>query len=508
MRKPGALLAIAALGLSACAGSGSAPASEPTAADPPSVEVPVEEPTPTEAIDPGADRVLDPDIRHLLPAGTDQLRGEGATLALVGVHRIEPTVLAVVGVLTPTDAFDPLILTEPAYAKPGAGDFSNLTLTVPDDPRAYLPMRTDRGDCLCSPLNRISSSDPTAVHALFAVPADAETVTLTVGEFGTVNTLPITDIPTGERRSGLGPDLNIEVFDTTRTDGRMQVRIRLENPTGQTTRLPRGRYDSALIGSSGPCFRGLTVLGANGRTVGVASDVGCQRGYLPGSRKYVDLTLTMGDPGGRNLVFLPSLGVPLRGVPSKGEIRKGTREVVDGRVRFSVDQIEVVEVDDSDRLRVPLRAVVSVPDEVGRSDTEIDGDSTDDGDAATTTSSPTPTATGAEATEGVPPAALAEGGAQTLDQVVELVQDAPVKQLSLTVHAGGPGSTSEWLAWSRAQANLLVAELTDRLGADWTVNGTGAGPAEPLIPPSPGEQDRAQLRVNDRVEIRVGTPTG
>ncbi len=466
MRMGGAVLLAAAVLLSACSGDTD---------EPPATEVETSaatwtpEPTTTASIAETADRPLDSRKRPIVPAVTRTLRGDTATLDLVAVYRIAPDVVAVTGVLTPGEAWDPRGLAEAGWGDPQAPDFSAVSITVPDDSRVFLPLRTERGHCLCSPLRAVERG-PTTVYALLGIPAEVERVSVEIADLGTFDDEEIQDIPAGPARAGLGPSHNLEVLEVRRGAGRLTATVRVENPTDDADRLPRGTFDPTLIASPGPCFRSLIVVGTDGRTAGVVGEEGCQRGFLPGAHRYVDLTLTLGDPMGRGLTYLSPLGAPVRGVTAQGQPALGDRDVIVGHDRYQTGEIEVIQGSQL-RLRIPLSAVLAEPEQT----------------------EPTSTPTGSTPTETAAPRIVKSGG-KVLDTVGRLVSKTEARRLTATVHTSAGATASERLARSREQAALIAAELEDRLGDEWVVVGTGAGSSQPLV---------AEGQLNDRIEIRL-----
>lgn len=493
----GGLAAIAIL-LAACSGSSGSAATDPVSSQPVSTESGALEPSSDPSGDPGADRPLDPRLRHIQPRVTRSVSDSSAGFGLTGVYRIAPDVVVVVGVLTPGRDWEPWALSEPVYTSADAADFSRVSLAVAGDDRTFLPLRTERGHCLCSPLRAVGS-DPTTVHVLIGIPEGAQTVTLTVGDLGSIADEPVVALPDGLPRVGLGPRYNLEIVGVTRAAGAVTATVRVENPTDDSTRLPRGAFDPVFIADPSACFRSVAVIGADGRTAGVVREEGCQRGYLPSAHRYVDLTVHLGDPMGRSLVFLPSLGAPLRGTVVRGPVELGDRNVIVGRDRFRTGEIEVL-AGPQQQLRVPLRALIAPATE---------------GTATGPPESPSPTA--------LSEAVLAEGAGAVLDSIAQLAaasQPAAASEpaagsepaaLSLTVHLSGSssdgpgaGSGAQRQARSRAQAELLVGQLRERLGDTWQVTGTGVGGSEPLLAGPPGSLDPGLAELNNRVEIRVG----
>lgn len=445
----------AALALSGCSVGGAAPGGPPT------VSVQPVETTTTATATTGVDRPIDA-AEHVLPPTIRTLALPGARFGLTGVQRLADDVVVVVGVLTPSDGFVPSDLTEPAHVRPGGGgDLSDLTVTVPGDDRKFIPLRTERGDCLCSPLRPEAMTGPMPVYALVGIPADAEVVALAVADGTVLENIEIEDLPTDVSRSPLGPSHNVEVLQARRFEGRLTVRTRVENPSRDSTRLPRGLFDPTHLADLGPCFRGLSVVASDGRTVGITRETDCDRGYLPTAGRFVDLTLTTGDPGGTGLVFLPTLGTPLVGLPVVGFGERGERDVVVGLDRYRVGEVEVV-TGPRPRLHIPLDRLMA----------------------------------GAQLEEGADP---------ILASVVAQTEGASVPRLALTVHSGGTQGAGDQLATTVAQSAVLVEELQRRLGADWTVTGTGVGGSSPLVAVRGTGLDAALVAgLNARVEIRIG----
>lgn len=483
----GWLAAVAVL-LTACSGVPGTEVADPSSTEGSATESLPVDPAPESSVDPGVDRLLDRRLRHIQPRVTRSVRDSTAAFGLTAVYRIAPDVVAVVGLITPGQSWEPWELSEPTYTSSEAADFSRVTLTVPDDERTYLPLRTERGHCLCSPLRAVGP-DPTAVHVLAGVPESATSVTLTVGDLGSISDEPIVPLPDGTMRSGLGPRHNLEVLNASREGGVVTATVRVENPTEDSTRLPRGTFDPIFIADPSPCFRSIAVVGADGRTLGVAREEDCQRGYLPSHNRYVDLTVTLGDPMGRSPIFLPSLGTPLHGMVVRGPVELGDRDVIVGRDRYRSGDIEVL-AGRQQQLRVPLRALIapatsSAPDQTGQPE------------------QPTPPTV-------VPEAQLAENAPGVLDAIAALAAESQTQVLSLTVHlsgsgsAAGGGSGAQRQARSRAQAELLVTQLRERLPQGWRVTGNGAGGSEPLLTGSVGSLDPELAELNNRVEIRLG----
>lgn len=130
-------------------------------------------------------------------------------------------------------------------------------------------------------------------------------------------------------------------------------------------------------------------------------------------------------------MFLPTLGTPLVGLPVVGFGERGERDVVVGLDRYRVGEVEVV-TGPRPRLHIPLDRLMA----------------------------------GAQLEEGADP---------ILASVVAQTEGASVPRLALTVHSGGTQGAGDQLATTVAQSAVLVEELQRRLGADWTVTGTGVG---------------------------------
>jgi outer membrane protein OmpA-like peptidoglycan-associated protein len=253
------------------------------------------------------------------------------------------------------------------------------------------------------------------------------------------------------------------VDSAARKGGTVTARVRLQS-FGDTERFVRGVFNPPVIGEQGTCYRSLFVLGG-GSKAGIVTKKGCLAGQVPEKDKQVALELSMGDPGGEPLTFIPSDGLPIFGVPSTGTGTEGSADLVDFAFRSKT-----------------AAATVSTGEQVSI-------------DLATSV------------LFALDSAELTPAAGASLNAAVQALQGQSCRRLTIGGHTDSQGEAAYNLTLSQQRAEAVKQALGAKLGAGWTLDAQGFGETELAVKEegSPEAIAAAQER-NRRVEVTACSP--
>ena len=403
------------------------------------------------------------------PEAVRTIEAAGQEFTLFGVHRIAADRVvvsgAIGGVVTTKSAAG---WHEPGYFRPNGGyEFADVSITGSGGAR-HLPVRDGDGRCLCSlsthPYDGLPSPQAPAWVVLSA-PSAAATVTVKVGELGTIENVPVTDLPqTDAVPFGWEEVLSIESLQ--RADGVLTARTTIHNPGDvvPTYTLGRHMFEFSDLDGQG-CFQGLAAWGDAQPTGRLVEDQNCFRGSMPGPGEQISLDVLVADPGGARVFVLPDAGLPVTvqaaGQPSQGP--KRSLRTYAGRVAedgATVENGEVLTVD----LDTKVLFALDKADLTNRADKAL----------------------------AVAAKALTAQGRRSI---------------TVAGHTDGQGEKDQNLQLSRKRATAVADALSKRLGAGWDISVTWYGMSEPVAKETgtPDEVEAARAR-NRRVEITVQNP--
>jgi len=388
---------------------------------------------------------------------------KGQSFGLTSIVRVGEDRVVVSGVLTPAN---PIMVGTDAEAgfleMAKGGDFSAVTLAKPGDTETtYLPVRDADGRCLCSSVRPGFDGKPIPVSIVVSAPKDLTVVDLTVGPVGTFTGVKIAaPAPTPQQATALGVSQGLIIDSAVREGGKVTTRVRMQT-FGKTERLVRGVFNPPVIGEQGNCYRSLFVLGG-GTKAGIVTKQGCTSGQVPQDDMQVALDLTMGDPGGTELTFIPSDGLPIFGVPTTGTAKEGSADLVDFAFR---SKTAAATVSTGEQVTIDLATSVLFAFD------------------------------SAELT----PAADA-----SLNAAAQALQGQPGRTLTIGGHTDSQGDAAYNLTLSQQRAEAVKQALTAKLGAGWTLAAQGFGETQLAAKEegSPEAIAAAQER-NRRVEVTV-----
>ncbi|WP_151526326.1 OmpA family protein [Serinicoccus kebangsaanensis] len=380
----------------------------------------------------------------------------GVTFELHGVQRLAADRVVVLGRLdlsglegTP----DSRQWQEPGHTPPQAWghEFAPFTLSVAGDPATYLPVRDAADKCLCSVVRSdFGGQPPLSVMTVLSAPEDADTVTITMPDFGTAQSVPVVPVPAADS-SPLGTRHWLSVLGVSRSGGTVSVEVEVTARVGGGA-APYGSYQFTV---DPLCFGAVTTV--SGEFVGTASTTSCTRGTFPSIEgDAVRLHTELDDPGGTDLVLLPWNGWPMRmpvqGAPQAGAERQFLARSQDAGAELS-------------RVQVTLdTAVVFDTDE----------------------------------------AKIRPEAREALDLAAAQLEAQAGRRLLITGHTDGRGDEEDNLTLSRARARAVEEGLRSRLDDDWVFETRGLGESEMAAPErgTRAEVEAARAR-NRRVELTV-----
>ena len=128
-------------------------------------------------------------------------KGSRFDLTLNAVRRTSAQAVIVEATITASNGNTPLFdLAEPGYAyrdtdegRASTYEFSAVTLSVPDDPLVYQPLRDERGSCACTQgIQFLDGGRSMGVYTYVTAPESADTVTVVVTGFAPFPDVPVT----------------------------------------------------------------------------------------------------------------------------------------------------------------------------------------------------------------------------------------------------------------------------------------------------------------------------
>ena len=122
------------------------------------------------------------------------------TFTLNAVRRVSPESVVVEGTLTAASNTVLSDLAEPGFAvravggeRPSTYEISAVSLSVPADPKVYLPLRDEKGFCACTQgIQSLASGQSMGTYTYVTAPAGARAVTITLAKFASFPTVPVT----------------------------------------------------------------------------------------------------------------------------------------------------------------------------------------------------------------------------------------------------------------------------------------------------------------------------
>lgn len=387
---------------------------------------------------------------------------EGHEFSLTGVHPLASDRVVVTGYVDFEDMdnadFSLSPWEEPGF-RFGAGgtQFAALELTVPDDPRTYLPVRNADDVCLCSVIRSgFQTGGPTMpVMMVLSAPDDIGSVDLTwpdVGEFTDVEVTPIPE----QHTAAWGIGQVVSATEATRADGVITARMSV-GTTEDTEQYGIGVFQ---FGSDQTRFAGIA---ATAGSTGTWSEEDRYGAMLPSAGEGVDFEATFPDPGTDDIVLLPFNGFPLT-APIDGEASEGSGEAIN-TYSFRTKQEGASIAQDEDSVEILLDTTVLFDEN--------------------------------EST-------LTSDAEQTLELAAEQLRAQDGRSVTIDGHTDTQGGAQYNLDLSLARAEAVRDALEPLLGDGWDFEVNGYGYERTLVDErgTPEEIAAAQAR-NRRVEVTV-----
>ncbi len=457
-----AIAALAVAALAGCTGDGgeaedTAEATTPAPAA--TTEAPTEEPG-----EPGEHVPITEPMERTWPEPVETVAGEGREFTLFGVHRIDDERVVVTGSIAGSyEGTAAGSWFEPGYFfATGGYEFSRIAVVDADGVR-HLPVRDGEDHCLCS-LSSQPYEDLTEPRApawvVLSAPADATTLDVEVTGVGTVENVPITELPAATSVP-FGWEEVLSMDSVEREGGVLTARATIANvgDVDPSYLYSRHRFDYFDLASQ-HCFQGFAAWGGAEPTGRMAADPDCERGPLPAAGEQVTLEVKIADPGTGDLLILPDAGLPLTvesdGSPAPGAVESlrtyAARSEQGGATLTGGEQVSV----------------------------DLDTSVLFDIDEATLT-----------------PAAK-----DALAIAVETLEAQESRSIVVAGHTDSVGSEEDNLTLSEQRAKAVAKALERELGGGWDVSVEWYGETRPAVDEGgDDEQVEAARARNRRVEI-------
>ncbi len=392
---------------------------------------------------------------------------EGHSFDLVGVHRLADDRVVVTGLLHlrnyPNSELGVSQWEEAGYADYPVShgfQFAPFELTTGSSDATYLPVRGQKGSCLCSVVRPgfQEREGPLAVMTVMSAPARAGQVNLAMEGYGEMKDVPVTEIPSTTHTSW-GTSEVLAVRSARRTGGTISARLSMAT-TGDRggSTSGQGAYN---FGRDQNCFAGLVVTGPT-KLAGLADPRGCEHRRTPREGKAEDVLVTFPDPGTDRIVFLPWDGFPMA-ADVAGEPAEGSGDLL---VPFaSRTRTDGATVTEGEQVTVDLDT--SLFFEFGK-------------------------------------ARLTRDAKDSLAVAVEALRAQDGRHLTIVGHTDSQGDNDRNMVLSLRRAKAVRDALKPKLGPGWTFEVDGRGEEEPVAEEKgdPQQVEQAQAR-NRRVEITV-----
>lgn len=473
---------VAAVGvLTACNGGGSETGPAPSGTT--DAAVPSEGPTTddtgaTAGATAGATDAAGPELDTPVPATASLERTWPEALGTVsegereftlhGVHRLDDERAVVTGHLRGStgDSAGAQWFEPGFFFSSGGYEFSRVAV-VDDSGVRHLPVRDEDGRCLCSLTTKVydelGEEGTAPAWTVVTLPAGQDTVDVDVADVGTLEDVPVTDLPEAQSVPfGWNEVLTVDRVD--REGGVVTARATIANAGDFRPSYTLSRHQFGFPDLEGQhCFQGLSAYGPPAPTGRMLEDPGCHRGSLVEPGQQITVEVMVADPGGDRLVILPDAGLPVT-TPVEGDPVEGAAESL--RTYAARTEQAGASVEAGEGLRVTLDTAVLF-----------------DFDEATLTSE-------ADAAVAV---------------AVETLEAQGSRSIVIAGHTDGQGSAERNEELSELRAEAVAAVLEEQLGDGWDITVEWHGSTRPVADESgtPEQVEAAQAR-NRRVEITVG----
>lgn len=386
---------------------------------------------------------------------------------LFGVHRLDDARVVVTGQIGgATGGTAGAQWFEPGYFFSNGGyEFSRVALTDEHEVR-HLPVRDKDDHCLCSLSTKVyeelGDEGTAPAWAVVSLPADQDTVDVDIADVGTIEDVPVTDLPDAQSVP-FGWNEVLTIDKVARADGIVTARATIVTAGDfrPSYTLARHQFDFPDIVGNG-CFQGLAAYGQVAPTGRMLADPDCYRGSIQEPGMQVTVEVKVADPGGERLILLPDAGLPVT-TPAEGVAQEGPRESL--RAYATRTEEAGATVDEGEELSVSLDTSVLF-----------------DFDKATLT--------------GKADKALAVA-AKTLQ-----AQDS--RAIVVAGHTDGQGSAARNEELSEQRAKAVAEALEKKLGSGWDVTVEWHGSSQPVADESGTAEQVEEARArNRRVEITV-----
>lgn len=418
-----------------------------------------------------------PELNTFVPvdAGTERVWPEeietvsegDKEFTLFGVHRLDDERVVVTGriagAVSSTAAAEWF---EPGFFHTMGGyEFSNVALVDADGAR-HLTVRDENDRCLCSlstaVYDELGDEGQAPAWAVVGVPGDQDTIDVEVTGVGTIEDVPVTELPeTDSTPFGWNEVLTID--GVTRESGVVSARTTIAN-TGDflpSYNLPQHAFGFEELGGQ-HCFQGLAAYGGPQPTGRMAVDDQCHGGSMPEPAHQITLDVKVADPGGERVVILPDAGLPLV-TAAEGSPTQGAEESL--RTYLPRTEQAGATVEEGQELTVSLDTEVLF--EFDQAELTADAD-------------------------------------EALAVAAETLKAQDVRAIVVAGHTDGQGSAERNLELSQARAEAVAEALEADLGDGWDITVEWHGMDQPVADESgtPAQVEAAQAR-NRRVEITV-----
>lgn len=463
-----AIVALGMFALAACSGSTEEPAPAPTAetSSPTAAPEDSEDPSASEAAELNTHVPLAPGTARTWPEALETVSEGDQEFTLFGVHRIDEERVVVTGRITGSyDSAAAGSWFEPGYSfSLGGYEFSRVAV-IDDDGVRHLPVRDSDEHCLCSlstqPYEDLT--DPQApAWAVLSAPADATALDVEIIDVGTVEDVPITDLP-AEESVPFGWEEVLTIDSPTREGGVLTARTTIANPGETDPTYLYGRHQFDYFDVSSPhCFQGLAAWAEQSPTGRVAKDEECTTGGMPPAGEQVTLEVKVADPGAEEVLILPDAGLPVS-VTATGSPGPGATESLHTYAARTETAGATVEA--GEELTIDLDTTVLF-----------------DVDKAT----------------------LTAGAKDALAVAAATLAGQESREIVVAGHTDSVGSEEDNLVLSEKRAKAVAEALEAELGAEWDIAVEWHGENQPVAEEA-GDDARVEAARarNRRVEITV-----
>lgn len=463
-----AIVALGMFALAACSGSTEEPEPAPTpeTSSPDTAPDGSEDPSVSEAEELNIHVPLAPGTTRTWPEALETVSEGDQEFTLFGVHRIDEERVVVTGRIAGSyDSTAAGSWFEPGYFfSHGGYEFSRVAV-IDDDGVRHLPVRDSDDRCLCSlstqPYDDLT--DPqAAAWAVLSAPADATTLDVEVIDVGTVEDVPITDLP-AQQSVPFGWAEVLTIDSLAREGGVLTARTTIANPGETDPTYLYGRHGFDYFdATSARCFQGLAAWGEQSPTGRVAADEECATGGMPPAGEQVTLAVKVADPGTEELLILPDAGLPIS-VAATGSSTPGAAESL--RTYAARTETAGATIEAGEELTIDLDTTVLF-----------------DVDKAT----------------------LTAGAKDALTVAAATLTQQESREIVVAGHTDSVGSEEDNQLLSEERAKAVAKALEEELGSDWDIAVEWHGESEPAAEETGSDDQVEAARArNRRVEITV-----